>query len=573
MLEIGSLVDGKYRVLRRCGQGGMSVVYMALNERANKTWAIKEIRKDGTQNYEVVKQGLIVETDMLKRLNHPHLPSIIDVIDREGSFLIVMDFIEGRTLSDVLKEYGAQPQESVIDWAKQLCDVLGYLHSRTPAIIYRDMKPSNIMLKPDGNVVLFDFGTAREYKSQNLEDTVCLGTRGYAAPEQYGGQGQTDARTDIYCLGATMYHLLTGHNPSEPPYEMYPIRHWNPELSGGLEAVILKCTQKNPIDRYQSCAELLYALDHYWETDTVYRKKQVSNFRKFAVPAALAAVFGISAGAFAGLEAHTTNTGYDSYLNAARNSTEKYDEIANYRKAINLDPYRSEGYLGLLKEAFLDDNVLTREESEKLRETLIDYGNGKDTNENIFKGNIEGYERFAYDAGIAYYYKFEEKSNKKNAKGYFGIAMESKYLDEKQKERAKRLYTISSYYSMIGAADETGDATVTYQDYWNDLTALSEGNLVEADNERTALIMYQELVTQVVSRASDFKRDGVTEEEMLAQMTNIRQRLQTDFESLSKTNRAAVTDDMKSLQNSIEQAERIIQSAFGQMNQGGAEHE
>lgn len=108
MLEIGSLVDGKYRILRKVGQGGMSVVYMAVNERANKTWAIKEIRKDGTQNYEVVKQGLIVETDMLKRLDHPHLPSIIDVIDGEGSFLIVMDFIEGKTLSSVIKEYGAQ---------------------------------------------------------------------------------------------------------------------------------------------------------------------------------------------------------------------------------------------------------------------------------------------------------------------------------------------------------------------------------------------------------------------------------------------------------------------------------
>lgn len=573
MLEIGSLVDGKYRVLRKVGQGGMSVVYMAVNERANKTWAIKEIRKDGTQNYEVVKQGLIVETDMLKRLDHPHLPSIIDVIDGDGSFLIVMDFIEGKTLNEILKEYGAQPQESVIDWAMQLCDVLGYLHSRTPAIIYRDMKPSNVMLKPDGNVVLFDFGTAREYKSQNLEDTVCLGTRGYAAPEQYGGHGQTDARTDIYCLGATMYHLLTGHNPSEPPYEMYPIRHWNPELSKGLEAIILKCTQKNPIDRYQSCAELMYALEHIQEEDADYRKKQVSNFRKFAVPAVLAVTLGIASGVFFGLEQYTTNTSYDSYVIAAQNSTVKVDEIANYVKAINLDPYRSDGYNGLLQEAFLDDNVLTREESEELRAALIAYGNGKDTNENLFKSNTEEYEKFAYEAGIAYYYKYEDKSNKKNAKGYFGIAMNSKYLEEKQIERAKRLYTISSYYSMIGVTDETGDATVTYRDYWNDLVALSEGNLVEADNERTALIMYQELVSQVVSRTNDFKRDGVTQQEMQAQMTNIRQHLQTDFSNLNETTLAAIQEDMQNLLNTVEQAERMIQSAFGQSSQGGVEHE
>ena len=573
MLETGTLIDGKYRVLRKCGQGGMSVVYMAINERANKTWAIKEIRKDGTQDYEVVKQGLIVETDLLKRLNHPHLPSIVDVIDGDGSFLIVMDFIEGNTLSDILKESGAQSQENVIDWAKQLCDVLGYLHSRNPAIIYRDMKPSNVMLKPDGNVVLFDFGTAREYKSQNLEDTVCLGTRGYAAPEQYGGHGQTDARTDIYCLGATMYHLLTGHNPGEPPYEMYPIRHWNPALSAGLEAIILKCTQKNPIDRYQSCAELLYALDHYWETDTAYRKSQISKFMKFSIPAALAITFAAASGIFFGMESHTTNTSYDAYLLAARNSTVKTDEIANYRKAIILDPYRSEGYVSLLQEAFLDDNVFTRDESEEFRSILIDYGNGKDTNENVFKTNTEGYEKFAYDAGIAYYYKFEEKSNKKNAKGYFGIAKSSKYLDDKQLERAKRLYAISSYYSMIGITDETGDATITYRDYWDDLVALSEGNLVEADNERTALILYQELVTQVVSRASDFKRDGVTQEEMQAQMDNITQHLKTDFSQLNENSRAAVDWEIQELMTFVQQAERIIQSTFGLGSQGGVNSE
>jgi serine/threonine-protein kinase len=107
MLEIGSVVDGKYKILNKIGQGGMSVVYLAMNERANKQWAIKEIRKDGVSNYEVVKQGLIVETDLLKRLNHPHLPSIIDVIDGDETFLIVMDYIEGNSLSKVLKRYGA----------------------------------------------------------------------------------------------------------------------------------------------------------------------------------------------------------------------------------------------------------------------------------------------------------------------------------------------------------------------------------------------------------------------------------------------------------------------------------
>ena len=172
MLEIGSIIDGKYKILNVIGKGGMSVVYLAMNERANKQWAIKEVRKDGVQNFEVVKQNLIVETDLLKRLNHPHLPSIIDVIDGDGTFLIVMDYIEGNPLSKAIKNSGAQNQDDVIEWSKQLCDVLGYLHSRKPPIIYRDMKPSNVMLKPDGNVMLIDFGTAREFKSTSVADTT-----------------------------------------------------------------------------------------------------------------------------------------------------------------------------------------------------------------------------------------------------------------------------------------------------------------------------------------------------------------------------------------------------------------
>ncbi len=188
MLEIGSIVDGKYKILNQIGQGGMSVVYLAMNERANKQWAVKEVRKDGIQDFAFVRQGLIVEMEMLKRLRHPYLPTIIDVIDLEDSFLIVMDYIEGIPFRKALEMYGALPQKDVIEWAKQLCEVLGYLHSRPFPIIYRDMKPDNIMLKPDGSIALIDFGVAREYKPYALQDTRALGTQGYAAPEHISAQ-------------------------------------------------------------------------------------------------------------------------------------------------------------------------------------------------------------------------------------------------------------------------------------------------------------------------------------------------------------------------------------------------
>jgi len=540
----------------------MSVVYMARNERANRTWAIKEIRKDRTENFDIMKQGLLMEIDMLRRFQHPHLPGIIDVIDQEESFLIVMDFIEGRTLSDILKESGAQPQEDVINWAKQLCDVLGYLHSRDPAVIYRDMKPSNVMLKPDGNVVLLDFGTAREHKVSGMEDTICLGTRGYAAPEQYGGFGQTDKRTDIYCLGATMYHLLTGHNPGQPPYEMYPIRRWNPNLSAGLEAIILKCTRNDPAERYQSCAELYYALENYEKWDVKFRKSQKAKLQRFMIPTALAVLFGLGAAGFKGAEAHLTRYNYNAFLTAARNSATKEEEIGNYRKAIDLEPGRSEGYVRLLQEGFLDDQVLTLKESEQLRSVLISYGNGRNTNEMELKKSPKEYGRFAYEAGIAYYYKFEEKSSKKNAKGYFEAAAASGFLEGRQLERAKRLYVISDYYSRIGIADETGDAPVTYRDYWDDLTKLSAGNLVETDNERTALIMYQELAVQIVAGAADFKNAGVTQEEMNTEIFNIKEHLQRDFENVSEGNKEAVKQELQELKRAVRQAERMVRSAF-----------
>ena len=198
MLEVGSLLDGKYRILDEVGHGGMSVVYMARNEKANKTWAVKVVRKDGKLDFNTVRAGLVAEIETLKNLNHPNLPSIVDVIEDDESFIIVMDFVEGNSLDKVLEENGAQPEEYVVEWAMQLCDVFGYLHSRTPPIIYRDMKPANIMLKPDGNVTVIDFGTAKAYDI-DLGQTTGIGTIGYAAPEQYrgSGYGRTDARTDI----------------------------------------------------------------------------------------------------------------------------------------------------------------------------------------------------------------------------------------------------------------------------------------------------------------------------------------------------------------------------------------
>ena len=483
MLDIGSVIDGKYKILSVIGKGGMSVVYLALNERANKSWAIKEVRKDGVQNYEVVRQNLIAETDMLKKLNHPNLPSIIDVIDREGSFLIVMDYIEGKPLSDILKESGAQPQENVIEWSKQLCDVLGYLHSRRPSIIYRDMKPSNVMLKPDGNIALIDFGTAREFKSAAVADTTCLGTRGYAAPEQFGGQGQTDARTDIYCLGATMYHLVTGHNPATPPYEMYPIRQWNPMLSSGLEEIILRCTQLNPNDRYQSCAELLYALDNVKYLEVENKKVQNVRWRLFLVMIALTLVMAIASVGFKISAETMISETYQSYIDKAQDyknlsrDEEKNERIKNCKEAINVNPNRVDAYCLLFETYFNDqDLVFTYDEYKRFLTDTSEYLTGDSA-----PLNEEFADKLYYNLGLALYFGCDNQIEGQNASLRW-LDKAKEYCSDEKKKKAKVLSLIQDYIkysqnqdsnSISGINSVTGEKNDSdekdYSDFWNNL--------------------------------------------------------------------------------------------------------
>ena len=567
MLEIGSIVDGKYKILNEIGHGGMSVVYLAMNERANKQWAIKEVRKDGVSNYEVVKQGLIVETNLLKKLNHPNLPSIIDVIDGEDTFLIVMDYIEGNPLNKILKHNGAQSQEDVIEWAKQLCDVLGYLHSRKPPIVYRDMKPSNVMLKPDGNVTLIDFGTAREYKTASLADTTCLGTQGYAAPEQFGGQGQTDGRTDIYCLGATMYHLVTGHNPAEPPYEMYPIRQWNPHLSSGLEAIIIKCTQKNPDDRYQSCAELMYALEHYKDLENETKREYSKKWKLFLGASVASVVCGLGALGFHLASKSQTQSTYEYYVEKgvqAINGGDKATAIDNFSNAIELSPERQEAYMELLN-AVLKDNVLEAGENNTLVNALT--GTGKTENiDELKEASPSEYAELAYELGDAYYYFYDEpQSGRTKAGKWYAIAAESKTLDSSKVTVASTLSKIINYSDNLGVQRENGEALTSYEDYWNDLMTLIDIDYDQINKTIVGVKVYSTFCSTVKEYKNQFNAEGITDEMILnkfndvyAKLENIQAKLDSNEINLPLSSRDTLSKAMESVESNISELNKAV---------------
>lgn len=256
MLTTGTLVAGKYKILELLGRGGTSCVFLAKDIHLDRLLAVKEIYKQGSTGVADEGGKLIAEATILKGLRHQGLPVIEDILETYQSYLVIMEYIHGISLAEVVEQRGAQLESDVRKWGGQLCDVLHYLHQKTPAIIYRDMKPSNIMLKPNGDVVLIDFGMAREYKADRNHDTFYWGTHGYAAPEQYDENCQSDARTDIYGLGMTMYHLVTGKNPCTFGYGTDPMKELEGIVSESFAEILYKCTNLRPEDRIQTAALL-----------------------------------------------------------------------------------------------------------------------------------------------------------------------------------------------------------------------------------------------------------------------------------------------------------------------------
>ena len=560
MIEIGSLVDGKYKVLHKIGQGGMSVVYLAINEKANKQWAIKEVRKEGVKDFSVVKQSLIAEIELLKKLNHPYLPSIVDVIETEGTFLVVMDYIEGCPLSTILKERGVQSQDNVIEWAKQLCEVLIYLHSRTPAIIYRDMKPSNIMLKPDGTITLIDFGTAREFKAKNDADTTCLGTRGYAAPEQFGGQGQTDERTDIYSLGATLYHLVTGHNPSTPPFELKPIRQWNSCLSTGLEKIITKCIQNNPEQRYQSCVHMLYELNHINEIDGKYKKRQKKRLCMFLCFAVIACIgFGCSFMSYRH-SVHLREVDYNNVMEMAKVSKDQSARIQYWKTAICINPQNEKGYMSLIQE-YYEDCEFTEEEEFEIITLLQSFYNHSDTTYlECLKENEKGYGQFCYSLGNLYWYYYIDKGNKhKQAATWFEDAIQYGKLSESDYRKAELFYEIGLFHKKVRQLEHTSEFSGEYIVYWGTLVKIMDEFWENPEEEVLMLQLYREIVDQVFNYRSYFKADGVKENEILEVLDHIKERLE-DFELIKETK----NEEIQNLYTNITDTKNIVKCSYGE---------
>lgn len=280
ILQIGSVLRERYQIVDLVGQGGMGAVYKAEDLRLRgRICAVKEVLPDlisGPGMEDQAHEQFYREASVLARLDHPNLPKVSDFFQQDGREYLVMDFVPGQDLRQLVEEARRRdtflPEANVLAWAEQLCDALSYLHTQDPAVLHRDIKPSNIKLTPRGMVKLVDFGLVKLLQPDESRTVTVVqgrGTVAYTPLEQYGGDtGHTDVRSDIYSLGATLYHLLTGQPPADAkqrflkPGSLIPPRDINPRISPRTERAILAAIAQHPDDRPASIEEfrkLLFA--------------------------------------------------------------------------------------------------------------------------------------------------------------------------------------------------------------------------------------------------------------------------------------------------------------------------
>jgi serine/threonine protein kinase len=276
-LKPGEILRERYKISQIIGQGGMGSIYLADDLRLEgRHCALKEVEHDGSMPEEMLKQAreqFQREATVLARLDHPNLPKVSDFFSEKQRDYLVMDFVPGKDLRTLMNEARQQKshltEKEVLSWAMQLADALIYMHSQEPPILHRDIKPSNLKLTPSGLIKLVDFGLVKILASEEMTVTILQGrgTALYTPLEQYGGDtGHTDARSDIYAFGATLYHLLTNQAPVEArerflhPNSLIPPRQLRSDLSWRTERAVLWAMNLHPDDRPQDVETFRKAL-------------------------------------------------------------------------------------------------------------------------------------------------------------------------------------------------------------------------------------------------------------------------------------------------------------------------
>lgn len=240
----------RYVLLRELGNGATSRVYLAADRRDGNKYAVKCF--ESVQAFDVAREEMVVTG----RLRHPGIPVIYESETNRDGGRIVMEYVPGMTWKEHLRKNGVLTEEQAVAWGMELCDILSYMHRQDPAVIYRDLKPGNLMITPAGRVKLIDFGAVVVGRNGAGFAAEPIGTKGFAAPEQFVRNGRVDTRTDIYGFGATMLQMMTGRHPAHMPGYKLEGKQEGARLSQKMRAILLKCIETEPDRRYRFCEEI-----------------------------------------------------------------------------------------------------------------------------------------------------------------------------------------------------------------------------------------------------------------------------------------------------------------------------
>ena len=422
----------QYEILRELGRGGTSVVYLVKDKADGRNYAMKVLRNDdGKQELSEKKADhLSAEAEVLKALCidepgnvslHPGIPAYIEcVCDGKGEFAgFVMEYVEGRSLQKILEDGRAYTVREAVEAGLQLCGIMEQLHGQDPPMIFRDLKPANILVRPDGQFVLVDYGAVRKLRKSAGSDTMQLGTDGYAAPEQYGGWEQSDERTDIYGIGAVLHHMITGRPPLDtglrPLREILGAEGESRQLDE-MAKILLRCCMTAPSMRYSSCKELEKALRSVIRLRTRSRSRE-RGWKWFVLLVNTAAVCLGLAIVLAASAAGAKTAEYCALIEKARKETDFEEKKEAYRRAAALRPEDQEAYICFLRE-LAADCVITEEEKSALDDVLFGRANAGRLWEKA-AGNEEGnlermrkkrpgdYAAFSVELGKAYFACYE----------------------------------------------------------------------------------------------------------------------------------------------------------------------
>ena len=562
-LQENDLVKERYKIEAQIGKGGMSRVFRASDlYLGNKLWAVKQVyRHAKDKSGKDMEQSLAYEAELLSRISHPAIVNIGDIETTDDYIYIVMDYVEGRSLSSVLREDGPQSEEVIQSWMLQVCDALGYLHTQvknkndvyTP-IIYRDMKPANIMLRPDGYIKLIDMGIAREYSQSeaDLRDTAPLGTEGYAAPEQGFQKAHLGPETDIYALGATMWALLAGGDP--PNTDILPdVREYNPAVGEGFaETIIPKCMRKERSERYQSCAELAADLERYQELTHQYRATQKRKIVMFAACVGLAVVCAlVGVGSLVVREVSITNN-YEHYYALAQKEADVSAAEENYLEAISYKPQAIDSYIGLIN-CYKKNGEFTPNDKQQFDSVLKQ-------NQATLENSGTDYSSLCYEIGKLYWYYYTYGSSENSSESdnqttrikasaaYFKEAAEDESFSENL--TAQTYYSIAKFTSEIeNSIREGNESKELYATYWNNLIDLING--VDSEPEKIKVDTCSLVANSLETYMSKFKDIGGVSKSEVDQLCNDVKRILNEMTPVGEDAKKSKADTLALLNNQV----------------------